>query len=400
MKEAALTRNVRVLVLNTDESFGSTLRGQLLAIEGVKIVAEIEEPALLATAVQQFPSDVILVHLDPTPEPILLIAGNVAAKNPAMHVFALSEAVDGQLVLSAMRAGLREFLTKPIDRAQLTEALTKAAANRPPRGKTGKLISVVGSAGGVGATTLATNLAVELQDVSGDKVCVVDLDIRFGQVATFLDVQPSFTIADLCVSTESLDPQVVEKAVNHHASGIYVLARPNHFTQAESITGAHYASVLGTLQELYDYVVVDGPSRFDGSARAVLDMCDVTCLVVQLVVPSVRNAVRIVEAAQTSGYNLERFRVICNRVSRESSQMSVEHVETTLNRTVFMSIPEDWKGVSSAINLGETLAASAPKSRTRLAIRELAEKLVARPVPETAKKSGKKTGGLLSMFSE
>jgi len=389
-----------VLVLNTDESYGPTLRGNLLAIAGVKIVAEIEEPAMLGTAVEQFPADVVLCHLDPTPESILHIAADVAVRFPALHVFALSEAIDGQLVLSAMRAGLREFLTKPIDPDQLYQALSKAAAARPDRGKSGKLISVVGSAGGVGATTLATNLAVELQDVSRGKVCIVDLDIRFGQVATFLDVQPSFTIADLCVSTESLDPQVVEKAVNHHASGIHVLARPNHFAQAETITGAHYAAVLGTLQEIYDFVVVDGPSRFDGSARAVLDMCDMTCLVVQLVVPSVRNAMRIVEAAQTSGYNLERFRVVCNRVSREYSQMSIDHVETTLNRTVFMSIPEDWKGVSSAINLGETLAASAPKSRARLAIREMAEKLAARPVAENGKKSGKKSGGLLSMFSE
>lgn len=400
MKEATLSRKVRVLVLNTEESFGPTLRKQLLAIDGVRIVAEIEEPALLATAVEQFPADVVLCHLDPTPEPILHIAGDVAAKNPTLHVFALSEEIDGQLVLSAMRAGLREFLTKPIEPEQLFEALAKAAATRPARAKSGKLISVVGSAGGVGATTLATNLAVELHDASSAKVCIVDLDVRFGQVATFLDVQPSFTIADLCVSTESLDPQVVEKAVNHHACGVYVLARPNHFAQAESITGAHYASVLGTLQELYDYVVVDGPSRFDGSARAVLDMCDMTCLVVQLVVPSVRNAVRIVEAAQTSGYNLERFRIVCNRVSRESSQMSIEHVETTLNRPVFMSIPEDWKSVSSAINLGQTLAASAPKSRARLAIREMAEKLVDHAAPANDKKSGKKSGGLLSMFSE
>ena len=391
-----MSRPVRVIVLNTDESFATPVRAHLLSIDSVKIVAEVEEPALLTTALEQFPAEVVFVHLDPDPEGLLQVAGLACRQRPELAVFALASAADGPLVLSAMRAGLREFLTKPIDHEHLAAALRKVADTLPDRIRHGRLFPIIGAAGGVGATTLATNLAVELADLKAGSVALVDLDMRFGQVATFLDIQPSFTISDLCETPGSLDPQMVEKAVNRHSSGVHVLARPNHLTQAETITGAHCATVLGALQELYDYVVVDGPSRFDPAARAVLDMADVSFLVLQLVVPNVRNAVRIREAAQASGYNLERLRLICNRVGKEAGQLSVEHIETTLNSKVYLSIPDDWRAVSTAINLGDPLASSSPKSRVRAAIRELAGRLVVNKPETEPPRKGKKSGRILN----
>lgn len=396
-----MKHDVRVIVLNTDERYGPTMRADLLSIEGVKIIAELDEPGMLRSAIGQFPAEVVLIHLDPDPEALLQVAGAAIAQRPELPVFALSSTVEGPLVLSAMRAGLREFLTKPTDRELLANALAKVARSGGAGSRQGRLFTVIGSTGGVGATMLATNLAVELADLRAGSVAVVDLDAWFGQVATFLDVQPSFTIADLCATPESLEPQMIRRAVIQHPTGVHVLARPNHVAQADLVTGAQCAAVLGALQELYDYVVIDGPSRFDASARAVLDMADINLLVVQLMVPSVRNALRIMDAAQAGGYNPERFRLICNRVGRESSLLSVEQLETTLNASVYLSIPDEWKLVSTAINMGEALAVSCPKGRARLAVRELAAKLQSGQSPADSKKVGKKTGGILSkVFSD
>jgi pilus assembly protein CpaE len=396
-----MRHDIRVIVLNTDESYGAVMRADLLSIDGVKIVAEIDEPSLLVQAIKRFPAEVVLVHLDPDPETLLQAAGTAANQRPDLPVFALSSTVEGPLVLSAMRAGLREFLTKPTDRKQLSEALAKVVQSRPEQRRRGRVFAVIGTAGGVGATTLTANLGVELADVTARSVVIVDLDVRFGQLATFLDVQPSFTIADLCDSPERPEPQMIEKAVTQHPSGVHVLARPNHVAQADLLTAAQCASVLGALQELYDYVVIDGPSRFDSSARAVLDMADLSFLIVQLTVPSVRNAQRIIEAARANGYNPERFRVICNRVGRDAGLLSTEHVETTLNAKVCLTIPDDWRAVSTAINMGEALAASNPKSRARLAIRELAERISSGDPSGELDNAAKKTGGILSkVFSD
>ncbi|MCH7814893.1 MAG: response regulator transcription factor [Planctomycetes bacterium] len=107
---------VRVIVFNTDETYGPELRSILLSYEGLKIIAEVDEAVLLPQAVKQFPADLAVVHLDPDAEGVLHMTGQAAAEMPDLPIFAISESTDGQLILAAMRMGIREFLTKPIDR--------------------------------------------------------------------------------------------------------------------------------------------------------------------------------------------------------------------------------------------------------------------------------------------
>lgn len=370
-----MSSDVRFIVLNTDENFAAELRALLLQFSGVKIIAEVDEPALLGQAVKQFPADVVFVNLDPTPEAVLPLVGEVASTNQDMAFFATSGATDGPLILKVMRSGIREFLPKPVDVTTLGEAIEKIATLRPASVTTGKLITVMGTSGGVGATTLATNLAVELAQLAGQRVVVVDLDYRFGQVATLLDVEPIYTLADLCQSPEQLELQIIERALVKHGSGVHVLARPNSFAQADSITAASCVGLLSAMMQHCAYVVADGPSRLEQNAKAILDLSDVNLLVLQLLVPSVRNGLRIVEGMRESGYNMDRTNLICNRVGRDSSNLTVEDVGETLGKDVFATIPDDWPAVSGAINLGEPLTTHSPKSRTRLAIQKIAERL-------------------------
>ncbi len=396
-----MQRSVRIVVLNLDEQFATDLRRELLQISGVKIVAELNEPGMLAHAVQQFNPDLVFANLDPHPEEVLSGVEVLLSSEDRRPVIALAEtSEDGTLVLRAMRAGVREFLTRPVNPSELEEAIEKIGRSLGERARQGRLITVMGSAGGVGATTLATNLAVELGDLERGserdrRVALVDLDFRFGQVALSLDLNPSFTIADLCATHQHLDPQMIQKAVQHHDCGIDVLARPNSFEQADVITAASAAAVLNALQENYSYVVVDGPGRFDPSARAVLDIADVNFLVIQLMVASIRNTGRILEAISMGGYNLSRVHLVCNRVNKEEGLMTVENVEATLNRRVFACVPQDWKAVSDSQNMGEPLMANNAKSRVRTAIRELAERIHDPESMERRAQEGKKGTSLL-----
>ena len=366
---------LRAIVFNADESFGPSLRSTLTSFESVRIVAEVDEPAVLSHVVHQFTAEVLVLHLDPNPESVLPIAGEVATNNPQLAVFAVSESTDGQLILSVMRRGFREFITKPIDRDALEEAFSKISHQVDERGPSGKLVTVLGTTGGVGATCLATNLAAELASMCQGRVTVVDLDYRFGQVATMLDVSPTYTIADLAHSPEQLEQQVIERALVKHTCGAYVLSRPAHFTQSDNITAANCVGVLTSLVGISEYVIVDGPNRYDVGASAILDVADVNLLVIQLMVPAVRNAQRILQGMQEAGFNLDRTHLVCNRIGKESGPLAISDVESTLNKRIYTTIPDDWPTVSAAVNLGEPLCSRGPKTKVRAAIRELAERI-------------------------
>lgn len=387
---------VRVLIFNADESYGATLRATVLAFDGVKIVAEVDEAVLLPQAVDRFACDVVVAHLDPLPESVLPLLGEVAESHPELLVFTISESTDGQLILAAMRHGIREFLTKPIDASVLADAFGKVAAKQAGHGTGGTLITVIGGAGGVGASTIAVNLGVELNDLVPGRVAVVDLDHRFGQVATLLDVEPTYTIADLCESPEQVEQAMVEKALVKHPTGLFVLSRPTHFAQADNITASHCVGVLSTLLGMYDFVVVDGPTRFDYGAKSVLDIADYNLLTLQLVVPTVRSVHRMLEGMREVGFNLGRMKLVCNRIGCEGSGISIDDVEATLNLHVYGQVPDDWAAVSSAVNVGEPLMRVSPKSKARLAIRALAQRLCSPEAAAQGLDADRKKGGLLS----
>ncbi len=388
-----MRQSVRVIVFNADGEYAAKIRSDLLRIPRVQIVAELDELALVEQAVAQFPAEILLVHLDPLPEVALPVAAQIARSNATLHVFVISEATDGQLILTAMRAGIREFFNKPIDPGMLTDAFDKVIAQTSSAVRAGTLISILGTIGGCGASSLAVNLGTELNDLLSRSrlpggtgsarqagptdrgIVVVDLDFRYGQLGTMLDLQADYTLSDLCETPEQLDPAVIDKAMVKHSTGVHLLARPNTFKQADHITAANCSSVLSSLQQLYEYVVVDGPIRFDPGAMSVLDLADVSLLVIQLLVTSVRNVHRMLEELRDAGYNLNRFRLVCNRVGRDSGHLAIEHVENTLNMKVIHQIPDDWKTMSAAINIGVPLIECAPKSRVRASIRDLAEQL-------------------------
>lgn len=395
-----MSTDVRVIIFTTNEESAPDLRRDLLGINGVKIAAELDDTILLSQAAQQFPADVLLIDLDPVPQEVLPIAGALALERPDLSVFAMSESSDGQLILAAMRAGITEFLTKPLDVELLTIALEKVAEKRATDLTLGKLITIVGSAGGVGATTLASNLAVELADLVGEsKVALVDLDYRFGHVATMLDVQPSFTIADLAESAEQIESAVVKQAMFEHDSGVHILARPHNFAQADMITAAHCSGILATLQNIYEYVIVDGPNRFDVGSKAIFDIADLNLLIIQLLVTSVRNVHRIVDEMRSAGFNMERVKIVCNRVGKESGSISPEYVEETLNHKIFHSIPDDWQSVSSAINMGVPLRQEHGKTRVRQSIRDLAIR-IHQPDSENAAPRNSASRGVGSLFTK
>lgn len=366
---------VQFIVLNSDEQFRKELRTMLLGFEGVRIAAEVEEPALLKQAVEQFNVDIILVNLDPSPDAVLPIAGEIASNRTDLAVFAVSTNTQADLILKALRMGLREFLPRPIEVEALGEAIEKVANTKVTNVSRGRLITVNSASGGSGATMLASNLAVELAEMCAGRVTLVDLDYRCGQVATFLDVDTLYSIADLTNSPEQLEQQVIERALVKHGSGVWVLSRPATIEQADGITASACVGLLSALLQFSDYVVTDGPTRFDLGGQSIFDFSDLNLLLVQLLVPNVRAALRHVESLRETGANLERWQLIFNRMGLESAHLDVKDATETIGLPCFAQVPDEWSTVSGAINLGEPLMSASPKSKVRTAIREIAGRL-------------------------
>jgi len=394
-----MAQAVRVIFFCADSNTAPDLRKRVTSLRQIRIVAELDEPSLLGHAVSQFPCELVIADLDQCPDVLLECIGQLKQSLPDLPVVAVSSNTDGTLVLRAMRAGIKEYLLKPLAPAELDEALKRTLIVKEKTKQPGKLISVMGSAGGVGASTLAVNLGVELAGMVDPehKVAVVDLDFRFGQVGTMLDLHSQFTIADLCTTPEQLDPQMIHKAWVKHESGIYVLTRPHNFGQAEMISAAHCASVLTGLQEMCDYVVVDGPTRHDPGGRTVLDAADFNLMVIQLLVTSVRNTSRMLHELSTQGFNTDRIQFVCNRVGRESAHLEISHVEQTLNRTMMVTIPDDWKSVSSSINIGKPLKSEYDRTKVRLAVQGLARMIHS---PDAADSEAAKGGLLGKLFKK
>jgi pilus assembly protein CpaE len=370
-----MVKGVRVIVLNSDSGYATQLRSDLLGMKGVTIVAEMDHPEYVDRVVSGFSAEVMAINLDPDPEGLLKVVKDVAGRYPELSVFGISAREDSQLILASIRAGIKEFLVRPLNPKQLSEAFSRTIKRSKGGMKRGRILSVVGSTGGSGSTTLATNLACELTGLSRHGVVLVDLDFLDGHVATLLGIAPQYNITDLCGANEEIDRSMVDKALVKHPSGLYVLNSPCRFIQSHQDALERSAVVINMLTENFEYVVCDGITRNDVVNHTLLDMTDTIVLVFQTVLHSLQNTDRFLEKLEKEGYNLDRVELVINRYTKENSSLHVEDAEERLGREISILVPSDWKTVSKASDLGQPVVLNSPKSKVRESLYRLALKI-------------------------
>ena len=258
---------------SVDENYTSQLRTSLDRHAAIHIATEANDSASLVDCLERLPISLLVVDLDPQPSSALQVMEDISNRFPALAIVALSADPEPELILSAMRAGCRQFITKPIDLQDLTKALkllTRSATEEPRKSK--RIICLIGSSGGCGVTTIAANLAIELAQLTGELCALADLQLEFGSVATYFDARPAHTIADLTNASSEIDAQIVEQAMTILPSNVAILARPENVEQAVNIDPENIASILRALAERYDSVIADVPCRFDRTSIAALEM--------------------------------------------------------------------------------------------------------------------------------
>ncbi|MCZ6609880.1 MAG: AAA family ATPase [Alphaproteobacteria bacterium] len=267
---------------------------------------------------------------------------------------AQSSTIDG--VRRLMRLGVSDFLPQPINREDLLSALQHAARrvrqSRPSGG--GNVITFLHAGGGAGATTLAVNFASSIKD--GDesaKVCILDFDVQFGQVAINLDLKGSHGVLDLLEDPERLDAMFLESIMTHHKSGVDVLVAPDVLVALDAIEPEMVVRVIGVAAELYDYVVVDMPLALTPWSQSVLGRSDVAVMVGQLTVPGIRQLRRLAGILTSDGVGDVSTIVVLNRfLGGWKTSVRPKEAEKVLGRPIDYLIANDFKTASACVDQG------------------------------------------------
>jgi pilus assembly protein CpaE len=316
------------------------------------------------------------------------VADYLRVQRPRLGVILVRDQVTTPLLQEALRAGVREMvdrrsildLQSAVKRsAHLAAALRdqgpESSGSIPvavdPSVPRGKVITVFSAKGGCGKTTLATNLATVLADRGRRQVCIVDLDLAFGDVAIAMQLFPAHTIADAVPLNGAIDSAAVAAMLTHHSAGLSAIVAPTDPSAAETIQPTLISHLLEVLRQDFDYVVVDTPPTFDDQVLAALDVSDLIALIVTPDVPALKNLKITLETLVELSYSRDKFRLVLNRAD---AKVGISHaeVEKTAQIPLAAQIPSS-RDVPSAINRGVPIVLDDPKHPVSQAIRRFAE---------------------------
>ena len=295
----------------------------------------------------------------------------------------------------AMRAGLSDVLTLPVDKGQLKEAIDRAAASltvaQAPAvpagpdfeadGELARVVTVFSPKGGSGKSVIASNLAVSLAKRSEKPVVLIDADLQFGDIAVMLKLSPQHTIVDAVSALDRLDPSMLQNLlVQHKESGLLVLPAPLEPAFADQIGAAEIVRIVEVLRTFCSFVVVDTCAYFNDVVLGLIEISDDVLIVAGMDIPNIKNVRIGLQTLKLLNTPQEKLRLILNR-SNSQVRLDVKEIEKTLGVTADALVPSDVV-VPQTVNRGEAVVIKEPKSSVAKALEELADLFV----PRQAKK--------------
>ncbi|MGD9364240.1 MAG: P-loop NTPase [Desulfobacteraceae bacterium] len=287
----------------------------------------------------------------------------------AGEVFLVAPNADPQMLLWAMRIGIQEFFTPPLKSQEVHRALErfKERAAHVTTGKTaraGQVISIVGGKGGVGATTVAVNLAVSLgRSHRGASVALLDMATLFGEIPLFMEIKPQFHWGDLTKNINRLDETFLMNLLSHHKSGVRVLPSPGYLNGHQRPTPQIMQQLLDLMRTIFDHVVIDCGQATNDTALKTFELSTHLLLIATPSLPCLANTNKLLGSVTDLGFvDIERSKIILNRYTKRGD-ISAEEARAGLGRDIFWMIPNDYITTMAAINQGRPLAEVAPKSK-------------------------------------
>lgn len=396
-----MTSNLKAKFLVSTKSNQSRdkIVGLISKLPGTEV--EIVDPSNLEAVeaeIASFSSPLVFVGDASSYSDILELAALFSSLRPDSSSVLLSEHQDADLLAEAMRAGVR-FVTSierlnqedfsvlseaAADATQRWKQLSASQPEKPADRKSAKVISVISPKGGVGKTTLATNIAVGLAKLNPNKVILVDLDLQFGDVSTALQLNPSHTLVDVVKGPAKSDTLVLKTFLtDYKAAKLFVIPGSLRPEEGSSITSAEVTHLLEQLRELFEYVVFDTAPGFPDYVVNPLLASDVVAVVTELDVPSIRGTKKALEVLDKLGISKNRRHVVVNK-SKRGTGIVVRDVEKLFGEKPALILPRS-KKVSFSTNNGVPILASDDLNRVRRRLRKYIASL-SQAVPKGRKK--------------
>ena len=316
---------------------------------------------------------------------------------PATKLIAVSAASPPthQLLLEAMRGGVQEFLPKPLAVDILKDMLSRFSEElgTEERPSLDKLIVVMGSKGGVGATTVSVNLGVQLSVFAHKHVALLDFARPLGNVHLLLDLHPQFGLRDAVDNLDRLDAHFFTGLLTPHKTKLQVLAGATQPEEWQTIPVTPLERVVNVAQNSFDTVLVDMGSQFGTDWAPILKMARMILIVAEASVPSLWTLQRRLVALMGFGVEPERARIVLNRWHKGDEEV-LKGIQKDINRSVFACIPNDFRKASTSVNLGTPLLESTQNNGLSVRYRQIAAQIAGVDPGPTAKK-----GALSGLFS-
>jgi len=317
---------------------------------------------------------------------------DIHAAGEVEAIFVTSPRFEAEILVRALRAGVKEFLSQPIRREELTKALRKFKerqshlADREIKCKMGKIIHLIGGKGGVGTTTIAVNLGTSLTHADpSHRVALVDLNLLFGEIPTFLDIESNFSWGEIVKNISRLDATYLTSVLAKHPSGMFILPSPNGLDGVTRATPEIIEKLLTVMVETFDFVVIDGGQSVDDISLKIFQIADTILVVSVLSLPCLTNVKRLLWTFRKLGLSQNgHIKILINR-HHKKSLVSLEETEKSIDHRVFWKIPNDFQTTMDAINQGKDLFSIAPGSEISKNFRKLSTLFMEERAPKESR---------------
>lgn len=356
--------------MSKDPEASREIREALASSPLTRLLAESSESdQLLSDVLRLHPSAAFIVLEDNVEKGFALIR-QIAAQCPDTVVITAARDTSPAVILGSLRSGAREFIQLPIivdEFHTVLERVSEFAASNSALKKSGRMIAVFSGKGGTGVSFFAANLAAAMNVPT----LLADLNLQAGDAATFLGLNPKYSMADFVVNRTRLDEALMNSLITTHSTRLSLLAAPLEAHEVEDIKPQDVTEILHLLGQKFDSIVLDMPNAFDPVTIAALDMADDILLLMTLDIPGIRSTKRALKVFERLGYPRAKVHVVVNRWSK-NIEVELQKVEAHLDERLIGFVPNDYRKVMESINLGRPLVQTDPTSKLTVEIKRIA----------------------------
>lgn len=377
---------IKVVVVDDSEETRNNVKTLLSFEKGIEVIGEAENGEEAAFIAREARPDIILMDINMPVMDGIRATEEISINVPESTVIIMSVQGEHEYIKKAMSAGAREFLNKPFSGDELIRCIRKTyeleakrrektVSSRIMEDIKSTIITVFSTKGGVGKTTIASNLAVSIARMTKKRVALIDLDLQFGDVAIMLNVSVKNTISDLIKEINQLDRDLMDDYLVTHFSGVRVLPAPIKPEYAEYITAAHVEKIIHALKDTYHYIIIDTSASFHETVLASLDMSDRILFVSTLDLPTIKNIKSGLDVMETLHYPKEKINIILNKAS-EQYGIKYKDFENTLKHPIWSYVPEDSQTVITSANKGFPFVMTRTETKVAKAVLGMCSEIV------------------------